>query len=199
MINSLKGKLLKKLPTEIIVDVNNVGYLVHIPISTFEKLPQLNSEIFIYTHLIVREDAHLLFGFFSEEELEMFKLLITVSGIGPKIAQTILSGSPTNQIKYFISSGDISSLTSTPGIGRKTAERLIVELREKISKVVTTSKIDSTPTLRIEAINALVSLGYNRMKAEQITSKVLLNNNSENLTIENLLKESLQLLSKERS
>lgn len=200
MITSLRGKLIKKSPTEISVEVNNVGYLVFISISTFENLPSINSEVFIYTYLVVREDAHLLFGFISEEERKMFKLLITVSGIGPKIAQTILSGSKSNEIQHFISIGDISALTSTPGIGRKTAERLVVELKDKMLKLnFGTSATITSPSIRSEAINALISLGYNKSKSESIVIKILSENKNSEMTIENLLKLSLKQTAKDKS
>ncbi|MDA0986777.1 MAG: Holliday junction branch migration protein RuvA [Bacteroidetes bacterium] len=198
MITSLRGKLIKKSPTEITIEANNIGYSVFIPFSTFEKLPSLNSEVFLHTHLIIKEDAHNLFGFYTEEELVMFKLLITVSGIGPKIAQTILSGSKPNEIQNSISNGDLTSLTLTPGIGKKTAERLILELRDKVSKLIPTTQTSLTNnSTRNEAISALISLGYNRQKAENTVLKVLGNNKSKELTIENLLKESLKLLTQE--
>ncbi|MBP6673289.1 MAG: Holliday junction branch migration protein RuvA, partial [Bacteroidetes bacterium] len=135
MISYLKGILAKKSPTEIIVDVGGVGYSVNISLSTYEQLSELNSEVFILTHHHIREDAQVLYGFSGDNERDIFRMLIGVSGIGPKMAQTILSGIRPDELIRTISAGAISSLTAVPGVGKKTAERLILELKDKVGKI----------------------------------------------------------------
>ncbi|MCX8010142.1 MAG: Holliday junction branch migration protein RuvA, partial [Ignavibacteria bacterium] len=135
MISYLQGKLIQKNPTNILVDVNNVGYHLNISLQTFENLPNQNDIVKIHTILITREDAMLLYGFATEDEKKMFELLISVSGIGPKVAQSILSGIKTDELKEHIIQGNIFALTNIPGVGRKTAERLVVGLKDKLGKV----------------------------------------------------------------
>ena len=136
MIASLTGILKSKSPTEILVEVHGIGYTVSIPLSTYEKLGDIGSSVSLLTHFHVREDVMQLFGFFTEEERRLFKLLISVSGIGPKIAQSILSGMNVEELKSHLVSGNVNALTAIPGVGRKTAERLIVELRDKVGKIL---------------------------------------------------------------
>ena len=166
MFSHLKGILYRKSPTEIVVDVNGVGYAVSIPLSTYEKLGEAGSAVTILTHTHVREDILQLYGFATEAEREIFRLLISVSGIGPKIAQGILSGIQPNELQNLIGQANVSALTAIPGVGRKTAERLIVELRDKIGRLDSVSPAaGSTETgqgIRAEALMALISLGYNR-------------------------------------
>ena len=172
MIASLTGVLKIKSPTEILLDVHGVGYAVTIPLSTYEKLGEVGATQTLLTHLHVREDVMQLFGFATDEERHFFKLLISVSGIGPKIAQGILSGIAVSDLRQHISGGNIGALTAIPGVGRKTAERLVIELRDKTGKIET-SGIASFPNqdrderLRQEALLALTSLGYNRPIAEK--------------------------------
>ena len=196
MITYLHGSLSKKSPTEIVVDVGGVGYSVNISLSTYEQLPEVNSEIHILTHHHIREDAQLLYGFISENEREMFKLLIGVSGIGPRMAQTILSGIRPDELIRTISLGAISTLTSIPGVGKKTAERLIVELKDKVAKLEGTEKIFDLPTssssIRNEALTALISLGFTREKAEQSLRNVLNELNGKTISVEELIKKALQ-------
>ena len=135
MIASLSGILKSKSPTELLVEVNGVGYAVSIPLSTYSSIGEINAPVVLLTHLHVREDAMQLFGFATEAERHLFKMLISISGIGPKIAQGILSGISVSEIRQHISSGNVSALTAIPGVGKKTAERLIVELRDRIGKV----------------------------------------------------------------
>ncbi|MEO8168486.1 MAG: Holliday junction branch migration protein RuvA, partial [bacterium] len=141
MIASLRGTLLAKSATELTVDVNGVGYSVSIPLSTYEKIGEPNTPVTLLTYLHVREDMLQLYGFSTEEERSLFKLLISVSGVGPRMAQTVLSGISANDFINYIRDGNHTALTRIPGIGRKIAERLVVELREKISKVDTTSSL----------------------------------------------------------
>jgi Holliday junction DNA helicase RuvA len=197
MIASLTGVLKSKNPTEVLIDVNGVGYSVTIPFSTYERLGAVESKITLLTHLHVREDAMQLFGFASPEERFFFKLLITVNGIGPKIAQGILSGISVADLKQHIAHENISALTAIPGVGRKTAERLIIELRDKIGKVETSTSgsilmQDAEGDLRQEALLALTSLGYNRPIAEKALRQVLTETKGEKLSLQELIKRALR-------
>jgi Holliday junction DNA helicase RuvA len=197
MIASLRGTLLSKSPTEILVDVNGVGYHVSIPLSTFETIGEEKSPVNILTYLHVREDALQLYGFATEEERSLFKLLISVSGIGPKMAQTILSGISTTDLVNYVSEGNHFALTRIPGIGKKIAERLVVELREKISKVETPSSLppassQAQTNVRSEALLALVSLGFTRVVAEKALRAAIQETNGKDATIEQLIKAALK-------
>jgi Holliday junction DNA helicase RuvA len=200
MIASLTGILKSKNPTEILIDVNGVGYSVTIPLSTYEKLGEVGSNLTLLTHLHVREDAMQLFGFASPDERFFFKLLITVNGIGPKIAQGVLSGITVAELKQHIAHENISALTAIPGVGRKTAERLIIELRDKIGKMDTVSS-GSIPLqgedgdLRQEALLALTSLGYNRPIAEKALRQVFMETKGEKLSLQDLIKRALRTTS----
>ncbi len=194
MLSHLKGILHHKSPTEIVVDVNGVGYALSIPLSTFEKLGEAGSAISILTYLHVREDILQLYGFATESERELFRLLISVSGIGPKIAQGILSGAQTTELQNLIAQGNVAALTAIPGIGRKTAERLIVELRDKIAKLEPPlATAGSSPAgIRAEALMALTSLGYNRAAAEKAIRAALQEFDGKEPTIQELLKQALK-------
>ena len=196
MISHLKGILQYKSPTEIVVDVNGIGYAVSIPLSTFEKLGEPGSMITVLTHLHVREDAHQLFGFATQAERELFRLLLSVSGIGPKIAQGILSGAQPRELQNLISQGNVAALTAIPGIGKKTAERLIVELRDKMTKIDAGQpgggRPDGNAGIHAEALMALVSLGYNRVAAEKAIRSALNELAGKELTIQELLKQALK-------
>lgn len=196
MIVYLKGILTKKSPTEIIVDVAGIGYSVNISLSTYEQLQEINSEIEILTHHHIREDAQLLFGFSSELERNLFRLLISVTGIGTKMAQTILSGIRPNELIQTITANAISTLTSIPGVGRKTAERMVLELKDKVSKIEGSDKIIDLPhsgaSIRSEALTALISLGFTRDKAEQSLRGVLNEVNGITISVEELIKQALQ-------
>jgi Holliday junction DNA helicase RuvA len=197
MIASLTGILKVKNPTEILLDVHGVGYAVTIPLSTFEKLGEVGSSATILTHLHIREDAVQLFGFATDEERLSFKLLISVNGIGPKIAQGILSRIAVSDLKQHISEENISALTAIPGVGRKTAERLVIELRDKIGKIgaagpASVARPDGEEELRQEALLALTSLGYNRSVAEKALRQVLTEMKGEKLSLQNLIKKALR-------
>lgn len=195
MIGYLTGKIISKKPTKIILDVNGVGYLVNISISTFEKLGD-STTVSLFTYLAVREDALDLYGFFTQPEKEMFELLISVSGIGPKLAQSILSGIQLDELNEALKTGNIARLTAIPGIGRKTAERLLVELRDKVESLALSfdSKISAPFSIRNDAVAALTNLGYNKGNAER-TVKIITDQNP-NASIEELIKEALSLLNK---
>jgi Holliday junction DNA helicase RuvA len=200
MIASLTGVLRTKNPTEVLVDVQGVGYAVTIPLSTYETLGEVGSTVTLLTHLHVREDAMQLFGFTSPEERYVFKLLITVNGIGPKIAQGILSGIAVSDLKQHIAHENISALTAIPSVGKKTAERLIIELRDKIGKVEVSAAGSTVATneendLRQQALLALTSLGYNRPIAEKALRQVFSETKGENLPLQDLIKRALRYTS----
>jgi len=198
MIASLNGTLRYKSPTEVLIDVNGIGYSVLIPLSTYEKLGPLNSPTALLTHLHVREDALQLFGFATEDERNLFKLLISVSGIGPKIAQGILSGISAADLRRHIATGNSTALTAIPGIGKKTAERLVVELRDKIGKSSAGESAlpsgDKREGTRVEALLALTSLGYNRQAAEKGIRAALEETDGAKVTLEELIKKALRHL-----
>ncbi|MGD0338348.1 MAG: Holliday junction branch migration protein RuvA [Bacteroidota bacterium] len=197
MIASLHGILTKKTPTELQIDVHGVGYLVSIPVSTYQHLTEVGTEVTILTHLHVREDAQQLFGFASEAERSMFRLLISVSGIGPKIALGILSGVGVNELKDHLLHADTTALTTIPGVGKKTAERLIVELRDKLGKdEISTFPLqpigDEALHVRSETLLALVALGVSRPVAEKAIRLALQGSDTNALTVEELIKRALR-------
>jgi len=193
MIGYLKGKVLSKKPTKLLLDVNGVGYLVNISISTFEKIAEME-EVSLYTYLAVRESALDLFGFYSMAEKEMFEVLIGVNGIGPKSALGILSGIQITDLKEAVRIGNISRLVSIPGIGKKTAERMLIELRDKVDSVADTGEniIRGSSGVRADAITALVNLGYNQKIAERIIQAVI--DKNPDSSIEDLIKNALSAL-----
>lgn len=197
MIASLSGILKSKSPTELLVEVNGVGYAVSIPLSTYSSVGAINAPVELLTHLHVREDALQLFGFATEAERHLFKMLISISGIGPKIAQGILSGISVSEIQQHISSGNVSALTTIPGVGKKTAERLIVELRDRIGRVdlspgSSLGTGDVNTETRSEALLALTSLGYGRPAAEKAIRLALKDAGGTMLTVEELIKKALK-------
>ena len=197
MIASLIGYLKVKNPTEVLVDVNGVGYAVLIPLSTFEKLGDIDTRVTLFTHLHVREDAMQLYGFATQEERTAFKLLISVNGIGPKIAQGILSGISVADLKQHVTGGNLSALTSIPGVGRKTAERLVMELRDKVVRIEVSAqgvplRSEGEEAIRQEALLALTSLGYNRPAAEKALRQVLTEAKGVKLSLQDLIKKALR-------
>jgi Holliday junction DNA helicase RuvA len=172
MINFLQGKLVEALPTQLTVEVHGVGYEVLIPLSSFDKLPQPGTEVKLLTHLAIREDAHVLYGFMTAAEREMFRLLIhTVSGIGPKIALNILSGMNVTALRGAVSNGDVKSLSQISGVGKKTAERIVVELKDKIGaagawEAMSAQRALSEGDQKInDAVLALMALGFKQVEA----------------------------------
>lgn len=197
MIASLHGTLLAKSATELLVEVNGVGYAVSIPLSTFEKAGEVGAPVTLLTYLHVREDALQLYGFATEEERNLFKLLISVSGIGPKMAQSILSGIAPADLTNSISEGNHFALTKIPGVGRKIAERLVVELREKISRMEIPSSFppassQAQTNVRSETLLALTSLGFNRAVAEKALRAAIDETNGKDVTVETLIKAALK-------
>jgi holliday junction DNA helicase RuvA len=172
MIHHLAGTLVESLPTQIVVDVGGVGYHVLIPISSYDKLPATGSQIKILTHLAIREDAHVLYGFMTSAERDLFRLLVThVSGIGPKTALDVLSGTTVANFKACVVAGDTAALARTKGIGKKTAERIVVELKDKVGiaaawEVASSAHAPSAEEARInDAVLALIALGYKQVDA----------------------------------
>lgn len=198
MISFLHGKVIQKNPTNVVIEVNGIGYSVYISLQTFDKLPDINSTVKLHTILIPREDALLLFGFFDEKEKQLFELLISVSGIGPKVAQGILSRIVPNELVEFIAHSNILALTNIPGVGKKTAERLIVELKDKLAKLPQSIEQIALPgeDIRIQAYHALITLGYQKQVAEKAIRIALSEIKEDELSVETLLKKSLQNLNK---
>ena len=182
MIGFLRGKLAAKHPPALLLDVNGVGYEVEAPMSTFYGLPGVGSEVQLHTHLVVREDAHVLFGFGTERERSLFRELIKVSGVGPRIALGILSGATVDEFHRCVETQDTAALTRIPGIGRKTAERLIVEMRDRLKALAGGMAFDprtpaggavpATPNPHAEAFSALVALGYRPPEVTRLLQKV---------------------------
>jgi len=180
MITFLHGKLVETLPTQVTVEVNGVGYEVLIPLSSYDKLPPPGAEVKLLTHLGVREDSHTLYGFMSAAERDLFRLLInTVSGIGPKIALNILSGMSVTVFRGAVARGDVKTLSQISGVGRKTAERIVVELKDKIGVVGAWEAASDARALSPEdqkvndAVLALMALGFKQIEAHDAVRKVL--------------------------
>lgn len=193
MIGYLNGKIKSSKPTQLLLDVNGVGYVVNISINTFEKITNKGTvSLFVHTH--VKEDSISLYGFYNEAEKEMFELLISVNGIGPKIALSVLSGITTEDLKGAIEEGNVSRIVSVPGIGRKTAERLVLELRTKVKDVTTEESGVEHHGVKQEAVAALATLGYNIATAEKAIHRIL--SSSPACTLEELIKKALGELNK---
>ncbi|MCW1887042.1 Holliday junction branch migration protein RuvA [Luteolibacter flavescens] len=177
MIARLRGKVLEAYPNRLVVDVNGVGYEVHVPISTFDKLhPHEGVAVDLRTHLHIRETAHTLYGFATEEERDLFLLLIDrVSGIGPAIAMAILSGMPAGRFKACVANGEITELSKIKGLGKKTAERIVLELKDKVGVADTWQEVASgqMAPAAADAELALVALGYKQVEARKAVRKVL--------------------------
>jgi Holliday junction DNA helicase RuvA len=195
MIAQLRGTLGDKRPNQVLVDVGGVGYLVHIPLSTFYALVELHSNVTLLIHTQVREDAIALYGFLSAREKHLFELLISASGVGPVLALKILSGMSVDDLVPAVRSGDLARLTRIPGVGRKTAERMIVELRDKLAamEIPEDARKPVTPTDGgDEVVFALTNLGYDRSVAENAVEAV--RNNGNAIDFEPLLRASLHRL-----
>jgi holliday junction DNA helicase RuvA len=197
MIGFLRGKLVHKAPPFLVLDVQGVGYEVEAPMTTFYDLPAINEEIKLHTHLVVREDAHILFGFSTEADRTLFRTLIKVNGVGPKLALTILSGQSAEEFHRCIHDNDTQALVRLPGVGKKTAERLIIEMRDRLpglgdSVMTNTNNTGATIPLagnpKQEAVSALCSLGYKPLDA----SKMVQNISSEGKSCEDIIRLALQ-------
>jgi holliday junction DNA helicase RuvA len=196
MIAQLRGTLADKRPNQVLVDVGGVGYLVHIPVSTFYALGDLHSNVTLLIHTQVREDAISLYGFLSSREKHLFELLISASGVGPVLALKILSGMSVDDLVPAVRSGDLVRLTRIPGVGRKTAERMVVELRDKLAAMETpeTARQPAATTgTATDVVSALLNLGYEQHAAEEAVERAGKNGTPE--SFEALLRATLQQLS----
>jgi Holliday junction DNA helicase RuvA len=193
MITHLNGKLTEKNPTNVVIECNGIGYFVYISLQTYSQIPD-RENIMLQTHLVIREDAHILYGFYSKLERELFKLLISVSGVGPSIAITMLSSMTTEQIQHAIASQDVALIKSVKGIGEKTAQRVIVDLRDKIQKTFNISNdlLTTDNTIKNETLIALEVLGFSRKISEK-TVLTLLKENPD-ISLEELIKQALKKL-----
>ena len=188
MIGFLRGQILRKQPPHLLIDVHGVGYEVEAPMSTFYNLPEAGAEVTLFTHLVVREDAQVLFAFGSEAERRFFRSLIRVNGVGPKLALTILSGISVDGFVRCVQENDTAALTRLPGIGKKTAERLVVEMRDRLDDVGAPASADTPGHPRDEALSALVSLGYKPQEASQMLRDI----KESGLSSEELIRRALQ-------
>ncbi len=171
MIGSLAGVLVQKLPPALVIEVGGVGYELEAPMSTFYGLPPVGQPVRLLTHLVVREDAHILYGFGSAEERALFRSLLKVSGVGPRIALAILSGSTAEGFAASVHAGDVAALTKIPGVGRKIAERLIVEMRDRLASAASeahTAAVTAPVGVAAEAYSALIALGYKSAEATRL-------------------------------
>ncbi len=198
MIGRLSGQLLERQAPQLLIDVNGVGYEVNAPMSTFYSLPEVGSKVTLHTHLVVREDAHTLFGFATENERAMFRALIKVNGVGAKLALTILSGISADDFIRCIMDGDIASLTRLPGVGKKTAERLIVEMKDVLKKWHAEAGGDASasPVAALvkandsvaDAVSALIALGYKPPEASSMVRGI----ETKDLSSEEIIRLALQ-------
>ena len=193
MITHIRGRLVEKHPDHVVVECNGLGYFLVISLQTFSNIPDLEN-IHLYTHQVIREDAHILYGFYSKTEREIFKLLLSVSGVGPSTAITMLSSMETEEIQEAIAHENVSKIQSVKGIGLKTAQRVIVDLRDKILKSYEISEELQTPnnTIRNEALSALEVLGFNKKKVEKTIQVIL--QESPDISLEELIKKALKNL-----
>lgn len=165
MIGRIQGVLTEKNPPQVVVVAHGVGYEIDVPMSTFYLLPRTGEDVELLTHLVVREDAHLLYGFLTAGERTAFRQLLKVSGVGPKVALSVLSGLSVDDLAAAIASQDAARLTKVPGVGKKTAERLVLELRDKLSPLTAGGRAQPSPA-RADVVNALLALGYNDREAQ---------------------------------
>jgi holliday junction DNA helicase RuvA len=193
MITHIQGKLTEKNPTDVVIDCNGVGYLLNISLHTYSQIPDAEN-LRLYTHLQVKEDSHTLYGFSSLAEREIFRLLISVSGIGASTARTMLSSLTPKQVREAIASENVSLIQSVKGIGLKTAQRVIIELKDKVLKVydIDEAAYISNNTNKDEALSALEVLGFAKKQAEKVIDKIL--NNQPEANVETLIKEALKNL-----
>lgn len=191
MIAHLRGRLADKNPSRIVVDVNGVGYEVFVPVTTFNTLPEKGADVSIDVHTHVREDVIALYGFSSRRERAIFEKLMTISGIGPKLAVTILSGGSVEDLVGAIRRNDLARLTAIPGVGKKTAERIVVELKDKLQEFAMTAE---KPAVEMDVLSALENLGYNRAMAEGALNRA--KEGEAEPEFDGLFKRALQILTK---
>mgnify|MGYP001397131298 CR=1 FL=1 len=190
MIAQIRGKVIEKTPTYVVIDCNGVGYKMHISLHTYSSID--SEECTLLTHLSVKEDSHTLFGFYHENERNLFRELISVSGVGPSTARIILSTYEADEIIHYILSADVASIQNVKGIGGKTAQRIIVDLKDKLAKGEKTSNLLFTQdnTIKEESLSALLALGFTKKVAEKKIDQVL-KNSSEEISVEDLVRKSL--------
>ncbi len=193
MITHLQGKLQEKNPTHVVIDCNGVGYFVNVSLHTFSNIPDKET-IKLYTHLQIREDAHTLYGFSSVAEREMFRLLISVSGIGANTARTMLSSLSPKQVREGIAAEDVALIQSIKGIGIKTAQRVIIDLKDKVLKIYDLDEVSvkERNTNKDEALSALEVLGFNKKQADKVLDKIVVS--EPEATVETLIKLALKKL-----
>lgn len=193
MITHIQGKLVEKNPTDVVIDCNGVGYFLNISLHTYSQIPD-NEHLKLYTVLLVREDAHTLYGFSTVAEREIFKLLISVSGVGASTARTMLSSLTPKQIKEGIAHGDVVLIQSIKGIGAKTAQRVILDLKDKILKIYDIDEllVSKNNTSKDEALSALEVLGFIRKQSERVVEKIL--STQPDANVETIIKEALKNL-----
>lgn len=206
MIGQLRGLLIEKQPPDIVIECNGVGYELQVPMTTLYALPEVNQETTIYTHFVVREDAQLLYGFANKVDRKLFRLLIKASGVGPKLGLAILSGMSAEQFVSCVAHDDASTIVKIPGIGKKTAERLLIEMRDRIKDWQVESSTTATdampldlaventfikPDAKGDALNALVSLGYTQAQADKAIRAVFSKEKSSEVLIKDALKAML--------
>ncbi len=193
MLDYVKGKVTELNPANIVVEVNGVGYFINISLNTYSKLSE-QKEVKIYIHEVIREDVYDLYGFYSKEERDIYRKLISVSGVGPSTARVMLSSLDVSEIYNAIASGDVNTIKSVKGIGLKTAQRVIVDLKDKIKDVEENIEIFALKdnTIQEEALSALIMLGFNKKQAEKAVSKILKTNKDFN--VEETIKAALKLM-----
>jgi holliday junction DNA helicase RuvA len=196
MIAHLRGKLIAKTPSHAIVEAGGVGYELAISIPTYSALPGLDQEVALYVYTHVREDALALFGFLQREEKQLFEKLIAVSGIGPRLAITILSGMSAEAVVAAIRGNDVAALTRIPGIGKKTGERMVLELRDKLDQFAAPPAAPAATAIEEDVISALVNLGYPRSQAERALLRISSGKNGEKQSFEILFREALAAMAK---
>ncbi len=190
MIGRIAGTLLEKNPPQLLVDCHGVGYVLNVPMTTFYDLPAVGEKVVLLTHFVVREDAQLLYGFLTPSERESFIQLIKISGVGPRTALAVLSGISSDQLASAVTLQDTALLTKVPGIGKKTAERLLLELKGKLVQVSTTGGSNASgSSLQMDVLNALLSLGYSEKEAAHATKQL-----AADISVSDGIKQALQLL-----
>jgi holliday junction DNA helicase RuvA len=206
MIGSIRGILLEKQPPEVLIEAGGVGYEVQVPMTSFYQLPEVGQEVSLCVHFVVREDAQLLFGFANKQERAVFRELIKASGVGPKLALTILSGMNAAQFMQAVSMDDVTGLTKLPGVGKKTAERLVIELRDRLTKLsvapsntVAFGRVSSLPVentflqsndVKEDALSALIALGYKPAQGSKVINSVF----KADMSSETLIREALRAM-----
>ncbi len=190
MIGRIQGDLVEKNPPQVIVMSHGVGYEIDVPMSTFYHLPRTGEQVTLLTHMVVREDAHLLYGFLTAGERTAFRQLLKISGVGPKVALSVLSGLSVEDLAAAVASQDAARLTKVPGVGKKTAERLVLELRDKLPTAVSLARTDASPA-RGDVVNALLGLGYNEREAQGAVKQL-----GADLPLTDAIRQALKLLAK---